>query len=116
MDFEYQPFVLACRRCLDYLANAFACYLKIEENSFRTFPKSIARRRDPKVVEALSKAYARHVVHLAFVLAKGRKSVRHWIAHYEFDSAGCINFFPQGFSFGVVVRNFRLMKTPRALR
>lgn len=31
------------------------------------------------------------------VLAEGRKSVRHRIAHYEFVSAGCINLTARGF-------------------
>jgi hypothetical protein len=56
MDFEYQAFVLAYRRCLDYLAGALASYFKIEANSFRTLPKSIAKGKPAKVAEAISKA------------------------------------------------------------
>lgn len=97
LDFEYQAFVLAYRRCLDYLALALACYFKIEASSFRTFPKSIAKTRMPKVAAALTQAHMRHVTPLAFVLAEGRKSVRHRIAHYEFVSAGCINLSARGF-------------------
>ena len=97
MDIEYQAFVLAYRRCLDYLACALACYFKREADSFRTFPKSIANTRSPDVAIALTQAHARHVSQLAFVLAEGRKSVRNRIAHYEFVSAGCVNLTAQGF-------------------
>lgn len=88
MDFEYQAFVLAYRRCLDYLAGALACYFKIEKNDFRTLPRAIARSKKPGIARALSAAHARHADALAYVLADGRRSVRHRIAHYEFVSAG----------------------------
>jgi hypothetical protein len=97
IDFEYQAFVLAYRRCLDYLAGAVASYFKVEANSFRTLPKSIAKGKPTEVAEAISKAHARHVEPLGFVLAKGRKSVRNRIAHYEFVSAGDINLTARGF-------------------
>jgi hypothetical protein len=97
MDFEYHAFVLAYRRCLDYLAGALASYFKTEASSFRTFPKSIANSKMPDVAKSLCEAHARHVQALAFVLAEGRKSVRHRIAHYDFVSAGCVNLTPQGF-------------------
>jgi hypothetical protein len=97
MDFEYQAFVLAYRRCLDYLAGALASYFKIEANSFRTLPKSIAKGKPAKVAEAISKAHSRHVESLGFVLAEGRRSVRNRIAHYEFVSAGDINLTARGF-------------------
>ncbi len=97
MDFEYQGFILAVRRCLDYLARALLCYFKREANSFRTLPQSIAKTKCPKVAEAITKAHSRHVSNLAFVLLEGRRSVRNRIAHYEFVSAGCINLTPRGF-------------------
>lgn len=97
MDIEYQAFVLAYRRCLDYLAGALTCYFKLEANSFRKLPRSIANTKMPAVAAALVAAHARHVEHLAFVLAEGRKSVRHRIAHYDFVSAGCINLTAKGF-------------------
>jgi hypothetical protein len=97
MDFEYHAFVLAYRRCLDYLAGALASYFKTEASSFRTFPKSITNSKMPDVAKSLCEAHARHVQALAFVLAEGRKSVRHRIAHYDFVSAGCVNLTPQGF-------------------
>ena len=97
MDFEYQAFVLAYRRALDYLAGSLACYFKTEASSFRTLPKTIRNTKCPPVAQAISDAQARHVGKLGFVLAEGRRSVRNRIAHYDFVSAGCINLSPQGF-------------------
>jgi hypothetical protein len=91
LDFEYQAFILAYRRCLDYLAGALACYFKMNVRSFRTFPKSLAKTNPPAVSDALRKAHARHVDALAFVLLDGRQSIRNRIAHYEFVPAGFIN-------------------------
>jgi hypothetical protein len=96
LDIEYQAFVLACRRALDYLASALSCYFMRESDSFRTFPKTIIGKKSPEVSKALSEAHSRHVGQLAFVLAEGRKSVRNRIAHYEFVGAGCINLTCQG--------------------
>jgi hypothetical protein len=97
LDIEYQAFILAIRRCLDYLACALACFFLREADSFRTFPKSIAKTRFPEVAASLTEAHARHVPQLEFVLAPGRKSVRHRIAHYEFVSAGTVNLGADGF-------------------
>jgi hypothetical protein len=97
MDIEYQGFVLAYRRCLDYLAHSLAGYFMQEVSSFRTFPKSIAKTKSPEVATALTEAHARHASQLKFVLAEGRRSVRNRIAHYEFVSAGCVNLTAKGF-------------------
>lgn len=97
LDFEYQAFVLACRRALDYLAGALASYFKFEANSFRSLPKSIAKRTPVQVVDAITQAHARHVDDLAFILAEGRQSTRNRIAHYEFVAAGVINLSRRGF-------------------
>jgi hypothetical protein len=97
LDIEYQAFILAIRRCLDYLACALACFFLREADSFRTFPKSIARTRFPEVAAALTEAHARHLSQLDFVLAAGRRSVRHRVAHYEFVSVGSVNIRSDGF-------------------
>jgi hypothetical protein len=97
LDTEYHAFILAFRRCLDYLAGALGCFFLREVDSFRTFPKSIAKTRFPEVAEALTEAHARHVLQLRFVLAPGRKSVRHRIAHYEFVKCGTVNLRADGF-------------------
>ena len=96
LDFEYQAFVLACRRALDYLAGALAAYFKTESNSFRSLPKSLAKMTPIDVVEAIRAAHSRHVEDLGYIMAEGRKSVRNRIAHYEFVAAGCINLSRRG--------------------
>lgn len=53
MDFEYQAFVLAYRRCLDYLAGAIASYFKTEVSSFRTLPKSISKSKMASTITTL---------------------------------------------------------------
>ncbi len=97
MDFEYQAFVLACRRALEYLAGALSSYFKTEAYNFRRLPKSISKKQPILVADAIAKAHARHVDKLAFVLADGRESTRNRIAHYEFVAAGVINLSRQGF-------------------
>ena len=97
IDFEYQAFVLACRRALDYLSGALGSYFKTEAYSFRSLPKAVARKNPQEVASAICAAHGRHVVDLAFIMAEGRKSTRNRIAHYEFVAAGVINLTRQGF-------------------
>jgi hypothetical protein len=97
LDYEYQAFVLACRRSLDYLAGALSSYFKTEINNFRKLPKSLEKRRPASVVVAISAAHARHVEDLAFIMDEGRASTRNRIAHYEFVAAGVINLTARGF-------------------
>lgn len=98
LNFEYQAFILAYRRALDYLAGALACYFKREANSFRKLPKALAGTEKHKVASAISDAHARHTEQLAFVLEEGKRSVRNRIAHYEAVSAGCVNINRNGIS------------------
>ncbi len=117
MDIEYQAFVLAFRRCLDYLSRALACYFMTELNSFRSFPDAIAKmKKSSGVAAALVQAHARHVDQLAFVLAEGRKSVRNRVAHYEFVSAGCVNLTAQGFFLAGGGEELRLPEKLRGAR
>ena len=97
MDFEYQAFVLSCRRALDYLAGAVGSYFKTESYSFRTLPKSLGRQLPHGVASALCAAHARHVEGLSFIMAEGRRSVRNRIAHNESVAAGVINLTSKGF-------------------
>lgn len=96
LDFEYQAFILACRRTLDYLAGALAAYFKTEASSFRKLPKSINAGKPSSVSAAIKDAHSRHVGDLDYIMAEGRQSVRNRIAHYEFVSAGTININQRG--------------------
>jgi len=84
---------------LPRLSGGCPCLLFLREaDSFRAFPKSIAKvKLFPEVAAALTEAHARHLLQLEFVLAAGRKSVRNRIAHYEFVSAGSVNLTANGF-------------------
>jgi hypothetical protein len=99
LDFEYQAFVLACRRSLDYLAGVIAAFFKAEINNFRRLPKSLEKKRPASVVAAIGAAHARHAEDLGFILDEGRFSTRNRIAHYEFVPAGVINLTARGFVF-----------------
>jgi hypothetical protein len=99
-DFEYQAFVLAYRRCLDYLTRGLAAFFKQEFHSFRTLllPKNLPQWRPKSVAEALISVHKRHCSNFDFVLSEGnRKSVRDKIAHYEWVDAGTINLTQNGF-------------------
>jgi hypothetical protein len=100
LEIEYHAMIFACRRSLDYLACALACAFMRESDSFRTFPKSIARvKSTPQIAAALTEAHARHFNKLDFILAEGRRSVRNRIAHWEFVSVGSMNISAEGFFF-----------------
>lgn len=96
LDFEYQAFVLACRRALDYLAGSLSAFFKTESNSFRSLPKAINARKPSAVSKAIKDAHARHVGDLNYIMAEGRRSIRNRIAHYEFVSAGTLNISSRG--------------------
>jgi hypothetical protein len=96
-DFEYQAFVLAYRRCLDYLTRGLAAFFKQEFHSFRTLPKSLAQQKPKSVADALISVHTKHRSNFDFVLSEGRKSVRDKIAHYEWVAGGGINLTRHGF-------------------
>lgn len=96
LDFEYQAFVLACRRALDYLAGAVGAYFRTEASSFRSLPRTLRSASPAPVAHAVVAAHGRHAAALDFIMAEGRRSVRNRIAHYEFVSAGSINISRRG--------------------
>lgn len=100
LDFEYQAFVLAYRRCLEYLALGLCAYFHIKSSSFRKMPKTLqnVRKRDRHVAEALIKVHQAFKEEFSFVLSsESRPSTRDRISHYEYVSAGVVNLTPQGF-------------------
>lgn len=97
LDFEYQAYVLAYRRCLDQFAGAMAAFFKNKYSSFRTFPAFLARRKPQEVALSISDIHKKYVEHFEFVLSEGGvTSVRDRIAHYEFVPAGCVNISAVG--------------------
>jgi hypothetical protein len=97
-DFEYQAFVLAVRRCLDYLTRALAAFFQNEYHSFRTFPKLLCQVKPRIVAERLAQVHESYVSRFAYVLSEGgRKSTRDKISHYEYVPAGTVNLGSRGF-------------------
>lgn len=97
LDFEYQAFIFAYRRALDYLALAIAALLKQEFHSFRELPKSLERHADVPWVQTLVAMHGKHSPKLGNFMNTGDKlSTRDRIAHYEAVPAGCLNCTPRG--------------------
>lgn len=97
LDFEYQAYVLAYRRCLDQFAGAMAAFFKNKYSSFRTLPAFLARRKPETVARLISDIHGKYVEHFEFVLSEGGvTSVRDRLAHYEFVPAGCVNISARG--------------------
>ena len=97
LDFEYQAFILAVRRCLDYLARAISAYFKNDFHSFRKFGEFLKKKDSPLLTKHLIDLHAQYIEKFEFVLSKGdRKSVRDQISHYGYISAGCINLGQKG--------------------
>ena len=98
LDFEYQAYVLAYRRCLDQFARALAAYFRNDHHSFRHLPRLLKKAKPAAVAEAISAVIERRSVRFDFVLsAPGESSVRDRIAHYEFVPAGVMNISYRGF-------------------
>lgn len=98
-DAEYQAFVLAVRRCLDYLARALAGYFKNDFHSFRKLPDLLSKAKPQAVATAIADVHAKYVDRFSYVLSEGNtKSVRDLISHYEHISAGCMNINERGFT------------------
>lgn len=99
-DFEYQAYVFAYRRCLDYMARGLAAFFKHSFNSFADLSGQLKKMKPQKaaVANALAEVHKKHRGNFAFVMSKGEKqSVRDKIAHYEWITAGTINLTPHGF-------------------
>lgn len=97
-DFEYQAFILAFRRCLDYLARAISTYFKNDFHSFRKLGGFLENLDRPAVTTRLVELHKKYREEFDFVLSDGnRKSVRDKISHYEYVPVGCINLSQRGF-------------------
>jgi hypothetical protein len=97
LDFEYQAYVLAYRRCLDQFAGAIAAFFKNRYSSFRTLPTFLGHRKPQEVAKAICDIHFKYTGTFEFVLSEGGvTSVRDRIAHYEFVPAGCVNISVRG--------------------
>jgi hypothetical protein len=92
LDFEYQAFVLAYRRCLDYLSWGISTYFKVKQNSYSKLKKTLDAAHPASVAQAVLAVYDRHRPRFDFVMGTARgQSVRDRISHFEFVQAGTIN-------------------------
>ena len=96
-DFEYQAFILAYRRCLDYLARAVCTYFKNDFHSFRKLASFLEKRKCGGVTQTLISVHTKYSPLFEFVLSEGnRKSLRDKISHYEYVAVGTINLSQHG--------------------
>jgi len=97
-DFEYQAFILAFRRCLDYLARAICTYFRNDFHSFRKLGPYLEKAAPESLGRLLAPLHAKYNDKFDFVLSDGeRKSIRDKISHYEYVPAGTINLSRCGF-------------------
>ena len=96
-DFEYQAFVLAYRRTLDYLSRGICCYFKNDYHSFRTLDSFLQKQNRPNFTKPLIDIHNKFQKEFDFVLSDGkRKSIRDRISHYEYVKVGIINLSSRG--------------------
>ena len=95
-DFEYQAFVLACRRCLDYLTKAICAYFKSDFHSFRKLGGFLKKQNHPIVTKPLISLHAKYKPKFDSFLSNGGQSVRDKISHSKYVPAGCINLSKRG--------------------
>jgi hypothetical protein len=96
-DFEYQAYIFAYRRCLDYMTRGLAAFFKHNFHSFREFPEFLTKMKHKNVADALLEIHKRHAPNFAAVMSDGsQKSVRDRITHYGWVDAGAINLTKDG--------------------
>ncbi len=116
-DFEYQAFVLAVRRCLDYLARALAAFFQNDFNSFRRLPRVLRSVKPSSVAEQLIRVHAIYVQRFSYVLSEGdRKSTRDRLSHYEYVPVGVINLSSKGFMLLGGCENLTLTEPDKQVR
>ena len=100
-DFQYQAFVLAYRRCLDYLARAICTYFKNEFHLFRKLAVFLQKRKSGEVSQAVILVHTKYCPLFNFVLSEGgRKSLRDKISHYEYVACWGYQSKSERFRFG----------------
>ncbi len=98
IDFEYQAFVLAYRRCLDLLARAVSARFKNDFHSFRRLNKFLISFTGNEIADNIIVTQEKYSPLFEFVMSDGnRKSVRDKIAHYEYVQAWTLNLNKNGF-------------------
>jgi hypothetical protein len=101
IDAEYQAFILASRRSLDYFTRALAAFFRAHFHSFRKFGNFLSDREPLLISNALKAEHQNYVDKFSRSLLSNSttKSTRDLITHYEYLSAGCLNVGPLGIFF-----------------
>lgn len=100
MDFEYQAFVLAVRRTLEYLTRVVSAYFKDEAHSFSKLENTLNRFKDPTLSDPIKLVFSKYLRNCEYIVTNKdsiKMSTRDRIAHREFVSVGCINLSKYGF-------------------
>ena len=97
-DFEYQAFISAARRTLDYLTRGLAAYFRQEFHSFRKLAKAVRDLKPIGVSSAIRAVHERRVASFDYLLSDGEaKSVRDRINHQSAVGIGALNVHSSGF-------------------
>jgi hypothetical protein len=92
-DYEYQAYLMAYRRTLEYLAQAVCRYFKVEGTSIREVVKQIKDREPRQVRERITITLNTHLQAMVDFLPAdgGQRSARDVLAHWNPVKAGDIN-------------------------
>ena len=106
LDFEYQAFVFALRRTLEYFANSVGSFFKKQMRSFKNLRGDLANAMPEDFRERVGKSLdrARGDLIKSGLLSQGEeKSVRDRLAHRKTVGAGAfhVNYAPDRISVGV---------------
>jgi len=97
LDYEYQAFILAVRRCLEYFTLALATYFKQDFHSFNGLPDSIVGKHPKEISSSLKAPIDKHHDLLSHFYSEAeRRSPRDQISHYGYVPAGVVNITSKG--------------------
>lgn len=92
LNYEYQAFVLAARRTMDYFAGSVAAFFKEEDPSLGKLARCIRRSEPQEQRESVLAVLHEHEDLVAEVLSQPpRMTVRDQVAHYQPVQAGTLN-------------------------
>lgn len=99
LDFEYQAYILAVRRCLEYMTYGLYSYFKNHTHSFRELSgalESFVKKGNPVAI-ALTETHQIWRPKFNSVVADERgNSIRDRISHFEHIPAGTLNISSRG--------------------
>ena len=92
LNYEYQAFLLATRRTLEYFAGSVAAFFKANDPGLRSLSNSIATSQPPEERERVLRVLERNASLIEELLSQHpRITVRDRVAHWEPVQAGTFN-------------------------